>query len=158
MGSRCHKAMVIHLSEQIASGGPLWALSMLFYERLWNWPKRWRAQQVHPAAAMANTYKAFKVAKAALNASGTANAYDTTFDRDSNATLLPANIHKAGLLDIHLSTAQPMQLFSVKGVSREEHAGRAAGAAPESGAQVEGAVAAICARPEEEPSSAHDHR
>ena len=74
----------------------------VFYEWVWNRLKGWRSQQVHPAAATANTSKAFKIAKAALNASGAADAYDTTFDRDSNATLLPAYIRKAGLLDIHL--------------------------------------------------------
>lgn len=106
--------MVIHLPEQIASRGPPWACSMWSYERLWNRLNRWRSQQVHPEATMANTYKAFKVANAALNASGAANSNFTTFDRDSNAILLPAYIQEAGVLDMQLIDAQPMQLLSSK--------------------------------------------
>ena len=106
--------MVIHLPEQIASRGPPWACSMWSYERLWHRLNRWRSQQVHPEATMVNTYKAFKVASAALSASGRADTQFTTFDRDSNAVLLPAYIQEAGVLDIQLSDAQPMQLLSSK--------------------------------------------
>lgn len=69
---------------------------------------------------MANTYKAFKVANAALNASGQANPHFKTFDRASNAILLPAYVQEAGVLDIQLSDAQPLQLLSSK-KSREKN-------------------------------------
>jgi hypothetical protein len=111
--------MVIHLPEQIESRGPPWAFSMWSYERLWNRLNRWRAQQVHPEATIANTYKAFKVASAALIASGKPSHHFRTFDRESNAILLPAYIQDAGVLDIHFSDAQPMQLLSSKQVAKK---------------------------------------
>ena len=111
---------------------------------------------MHPEAIVANYYRVFKVANTALNASVAADAYFITFDRDSNAVLLPAYVQKAGVPDTQLFDAQQMQLSANMSNRKEHHARRGACAAPESVAQVEGAVAAKCARSEEEPGGT-DH-
>ena len=106
MGTICHKAMVIHLPEQLASGGPPWPFSTLFYEGC---GIGYRGG-AHNMCIQKQQWLSLPACKCGPQWFSQCLLY--TFDRDSNAVALPAHVQEAGVPNTQLSDAQQMQLLS----------------------------------------------
>ncbi|KAG1659471.1 hypothetical protein FOA52_005497 [Chlamydomonas sp. UWO 241] len=61
-----NRHMVMHVAESIVECGPALVTSVLPFERLWKMLVDWMSQCTHPEANMMRSYRAYKVAAAAL--------------------------------------------------------------------------------------------